>query len=163
MKTLTVFYSLTGNTKKLAQTVTAAVKGDLLEIKLKKELPQNKFLKYFAAGRQLMKKEIPQIMPLDIDPHGYDLVFIGTPVWAATFAPAVRSFISRANLRNKNVALFCARGGDAPGTALENLEKELAGNNVVAKVGFKMDGISVADENDNLEKIADWAKNIARS
>lgn len=162
MKVLTVFFSLTGNTKKIAHSVSAAAGGDLLEIKLKKELPANKLLKYFAAGRQVVKKETPQIVPFEIDPNDYDLVFVGTPVWAANYTPAVRSFLNQKKIKNKKIALFSARGGETPGAALENLEKELAGNHIVAKASFKMDGIPATDENNNLKKIAGWAKNIIK-
>jgi len=50
MKTLIVFYSLTGNVKKIAAAIATATGGDLLEIKTKKEIPTSGFGKYFWAA-----------------------------------------------------------------------------------------------------------------
>jgi flavodoxin len=161
MKTLIAFYSLGGNTKKLAQAISGAVGGDFLEIKLKKELPQKGILKFFFAGRQAMKKVVPEILALDKNPADFDLIFLGTPVWAGNFAPAIRSFLTQAKLKNKKIALFCAHGGDNSGKSLIELEKELSGNEVIAKIDFKMDGISENQLVENLKKISDWAKDIA--
>jgi len=161
MKTLIVFYSLTGNTEKIAQAIAEATAGEMLEIRLKKDLPAKGFMRFFWAGAQLVKKELPELLPMGIDLGNYDLMFLGTPVWGGNTVPPVRSFLLGAELRNKKIALFCAHGGDDPGQAFVSLEKELAGNKIVGKIDFKMDGITESQVTDNLRKAGEWAKNIA--
>ncbi|MCU0652711.1 MAG: flavodoxin [Candidatus Pacebacteria bacterium] len=161
MKTLTVFYSLTGHTEKLARAINEAAGGDLLEIKTAKSMPRG-FLKYFVAGRQVMKKEQPELAVFDKNPNDYDLVFLGTPVWAGEFVPAVRSFLVRVMLKGKKAALFCAHGGDNPGKAFSDLENELAGNEIIGKIDFKMDGITAAQEAANIESAQKWARDLAK-
>jgi len=39
-------------------------------------------------------------------PDDYDLVIIGTPIWAWKPTPAIRTYISQNNLAGKKVALF---------------------------------------------------------
>jgi len=162
MKTLVVFYSLTGNTKKLADSVAEAVAGDVLEIRLKKDLPKEGFLKYFWAGKQVVIRELPELLPLDKKPSDYGLIFLGTPVWGSNFASAVRSFLAKTKLRNKKIALFCSHGGDDSGKTFIELEKELAGNEIVAKIDFKMDEIPEAELAQNLECIRNWAQDTIK-
>ena len=161
MKILIAFYSLSGNTKKLAQAVGEAAGGEVFEIQTKVKFPKIGFLKYLNAGWQACRKELPAIVGFGKNIDDYDLIFLGTPVWGDNFVPAVRSFLKQNAPRNKKVALFCAHGGDTPGQSLTNLEKELAGNEIVAKIDFKMDGISETQMAENLKKISDWAKDIA--
>jgi flavodoxin len=161
-KILVAFYSLTGNTKKLAQAVAVAGGGELMEIRTKNEIPNKGFIKYWVGGRQVMKKELPELAPFGKEPNDYDLIFVGTPVWAGDLVPAVRSFLAQAKLKGKRIALFCAHGGDNPGRAFIGLEKKLAGNDIVGKIDFKMDGIAAETESDNLRKIAEWAKGVAK-
>ena len=161
MKILIVFYSLTGNTKKVAQAIAAAVKGEILEIKLKKPLPNRGFSKYFWGGKQVVWGESPELLPLGKNPADYDMIFLGTPVWAGDFAPAVRSFLSQAKLADKKVALFCAHGGDDPGKTFADLGKELAGNDIIGRIDLKMDMITPAKLSDNLRKAAAWGETVA--
>lgn len=133
-----------------------------MEIKLKKSLPQKGFLKYFLAGKQTIIKELPEILPLDKNPDRYDLIFLGTPVWGSNFSSAIRSFLSKTKLKNKKIALFCAHGGDTAGQTFSNLEKELAGNQIIAKIDFKMDGIPETQLVENLNKAAAWAIKTAQ-
>jgi len=92
MKTLIVFYSLTGHAKGLAEAIAAGAVGEILEIKTAKRLPKNWFMKLFVGGHQAMKKETPALLPYDLNPQAYDMIFLCTPVWASTFAAALRSF-----------------------------------------------------------------------
>jgi len=83
MKTLVVFYSLTGNTQKIAAAIVRAVGGEIMEIKTKKETGQG-FKKYFNAGLQLIRGARPELMPLEKNANDYDFIFLGTPVSATT-------------------------------------------------------------------------------
>jgi flavodoxin len=161
MKTLIVFYSLTGNVKKIAAAIATATGGDLLEIKTKKEIPTSGFGKYFWGGKQVMRKEMPELLPFGKNPNDYDLIFIGTPVWAGNFAPAIRSFLASAKLQNKKIALFCSHGGDSAGSTFVNLAKELADNEIIDKINFQMGKVTPAQLQDIQQKTVSWAKNIA--
>jgi len=45
-------------------------------------------------------------VPFDINPEGYDLIFIGTPVWAWEPAPPLKTFFSTCNISNKKSLYF---------------------------------------------------------
>jgi flavodoxin len=137
MKTLVVFYSLEGNTKFIAQKIAEATGADVLELKPKKEtVKPHSLSKYFWGGKQVMMKQKPELVPFDYKPGEYDLLFIGTPVWAWNYSPPMGTFLSNVKLAGKKVALFCSDGG-AMGKTFENMEKELTGNKIAGKINFK--------------------------
>ena len=158
MKILIVFYSLTGNTRKIAEAVASATSGEMMEIKTVKEIPTTGFMKFWVGGKQVVQRELPELLPFEKNPNDFDFIFLGTPIWAANFVPAVRSFLKQAKLQNKKIALFCIHGGDDPGQAFVNLEEELLGREIVGKIDFKMDAISEEQLLENLQKAAEWAR-----
>lgn len=136
MKKLVVYYSLTGNTKFIAEAVAKAAGADILELKTEGELiKKESFMKYFWGGKKVMMEEKPALLPFDKNPTDYDLLFIGTPVWAWNFAPPLRSFFAQIKLTGKKIALFCANGGDM-GKTFNEMKKELAGNEFVGEIEF---------------------------
>jgi flavodoxin len=157
MKMLVVFYSLDGNTRLIAEAIAETVKADLLELKPVKEITRNNFLKYFSGGKEAMTKAEPELIPFDIKPENYDVIFIGTPVWAWTYAPALRTFFKNVRLKDKKVALFCCHGG-GPRNFFEKFEEAVKGNTILGKVEFK-DPIRNEKERD-VQMARDWAKLI---
>jgi flavodoxin len=93
------------------------------------------FLKYLTGGRQTVMKEKPSLQPFDKDPMDYDLIFIGTPVWAWNFTPAVRTFISKSDLKGKKTAVFCCHNGSA-GKTLDNMKAALTGSIAAGEMEF---------------------------
>jgi flavodoxin len=55
-------------------------------------------------------KEKPVLYSFDKNPNDYDLIFIGTPVWAFSYAPAFNSFFDKIKIINKKIALFSCSG-----------------------------------------------------
>ena len=87
------------------------MEADMLELKPIKELNPEKGTKFMWGGAQSKMKKKPELVPIDIDPLEYDLVILGTPVWAWTFNPAIRSFLSMFDLAEKKVALWTCSAG----------------------------------------------------
>jgi len=64
-------------------------------------------MKYFRGGKQIMMKETPKLKPYHIELDTYETIYLGTPVWAFTYTPAIRSFLKQTHLHNKKIILFC--------------------------------------------------------
>ncbi|EDK32794.1 flavodoxin family protein [Clostridium kluyveri] len=158
-KILVVYYSLEGNTKLIAETISEKLSSDILEIKPKKDIDSHSKMKYLIGGKQSVIKEKPELIPYDINVENYDILFIGTPVWAWTFAPAVRSFLESTNLKNKKIALFSCNGG-ANGKTFENMKDKLQGNEFLGQIEFK-DPLK-NDREENVEKARKWAYDICK-
>jgi len=135
MKSLVVYYSFEGSTELLAKTLAKALKADLLKLEPINEIRSKGFMKYVWGGKQVMFKSQPELKPFNTDFKKYNLIIFGSPVWAFTFAPPLRSFFSNVKLSGKRVGLFCCCDGNA-GKTLEYMGKELAGNEVVGQVCF---------------------------
>ncbi len=153
MRTLVVYYSLEGNTKLVADAVTRAIEADTVRLVPADQPSASGAARYFWGGRAAIMKKAPKLEPLEFIPEEYDLVFLGTPVWAWTFAPPIRSFLRDHDLSGKKVALFCCHGG-GPGKAIEKLESAVAGD-VVSKMLFR-DPLSRDTEN-QLKAAGEWA------
>jgi hypothetical protein len=80
-------------------------------------------------------KEIPELNPYTCDLDKYDTIYIGTPVRAFTYTPAIKAFLKQTNIQNKNIILFCTHEG-WPGKTLLNLQNDLNGNTILKTKDF---------------------------
>jgi len=160
MKNLVIFYSLEGNTAFVAEAISEAIDAEILELKPKKDLNPKSFTRFIIAGMQMIFKIKPALMEFDKNIESYDILFIGTPVWAANFTPSLRTLFSKVNIENKKIALFCCYG-DNPGKTFKSLKKQLMGNVFLGEIGFK-DPIkqNEAKKKELQKEISDWAKKI---
>jgi len=157
VKTLVVFYSLDGNTRSIAKTIQQKLDADIVELRLKKPINQKSFLKYFLGGMQVVFRSRPQLLPMGKDPRDYQLIFIGTPVWAGNFVPAFSTFFSSVELKKKKIALFCCCAGQN-GKTIDRLKKALPGNEFLGEMVFK--NPLKNDPEGNKEKAQRWAQDM---
>jgi flavodoxin len=149
MKTLVVFYSRTGTTRKVGEEIVKMLGADIEEIIDLKN--RSGPIGWLGAGRDAMKKKVTDIKEIVKNPKDYDLVIIGTPNWGASIAPAVRTFLEKYKNNIKKAAFFCTMGGESPGkifiqmeeiigkpiSTLAIREKELKNNDYINKLeGF---------------------------
>ncbi len=109
MKSLVVFYSRTGTTKRIGETLAqllACESEELVDTK-KRSGP----LGFVSAGRDAQAKKLTTLADISHDPALYDLVILGTPIWASTMSSAMRTYISQNKSKFKRVAFFCTHGG----------------------------------------------------
>jgi len=157
MKKIVVFYSLDGNTRFAAGVIAQEIGADILELKPEKDIPRKGFIKYLWGGRQVFMKEAPALLPFEKNPEDYDMLAIGTPVWAWRYAPAVESFLKKAHLKNKRIALFCCHGGSR-GKTFEKMKERLSGNEIVGMIDL-MEPLRMGREKAK-EKLVKWAHTI---
>lgn len=107
-KTLVVFYSRSGTTRRIAIALSDALKCDLEEITEPK--PRTGFLGYMRSLLEARRKQPSTIAPRKRDVSSYDLVIIGTPVWAWSLSSPVRAYLMATANRLPEVAFFCTLG-----------------------------------------------------
>jgi hypothetical protein len=100
----------------------------------------------------------PELLPMEKDPAAYDLIFLGTPVWAFSYTPAVRAFLAHANLRGKKVALFCCHGG-GKGRTFRKMQDALPGATILGEADF-VEPLRTGPMKHG-ERAAEWAREIA--
>jgi len=157
MKTLIIYYSFEGNVKLLSETMANEIKADVLELHPKQELQSTGFMKYLWGGRQVIMKEEPELEPINTNLDDYELLVIGTPVWAGSYTPAIRSFLSNNSIINKKVALFCSHEGGL-GKTLNNLKNKLSSNQIISTIDFMAP--LKKNREATLEKAKTWIKSL---
>jgi flavodoxin len=108
MKSLVVYYSRTGKTKFVAETIAAELGSEIEEIVDLKSREGK--MGWMSATRDASSEKETQIAPTKKIPSDYDLLIIGTPVWAFNLTPAIRTYIKKNDLSGKKIALFFTLG-----------------------------------------------------
>ncbi|UCC20928.1 MAG: NAD(P)H-dependent oxidoreductase [Promethearchaeota archaeon] len=157
VKVLVVYYSLTGNTKMIAENIAESIDSDILELKPVKELDAESGMKYVWGGFQATMKQKPKLKEFDINPLDYELIILGTPVWAWTISPPIRSFLSKFKLSGKKVALWTCSGGDGV-RAMKQFREALKDINIVGEIRFKEPKQYESDKAKEQARV--WAKKL---
>ena len=110
-KILTIYYSNIGNTKSVAQNINSIVGGDIKEIKLVENYPNNIFKMSKIVRKQIKDGFLPEIENIDIS--NYDVIFIGSPIWNLSFSLPLKAFLKNNNFENKTLIPFFTYSGGA--------------------------------------------------
>ena len=111
MKILVVYYSKTGKTKEIAHSIANEL-ADGNEVKMRRikmKTERNLLATYLLDAKKAIRREKPEIEVPDYDHKNYELILLGTPVWANKPAPSINTYLDRSDFRNKKVALFVTR------------------------------------------------------
>jgi hypothetical protein len=76
-------------------------------------------------------KRTVTLLPPAYDPSTYDVVVLGTPVWAANVSSPLRSYVAAHGAQLKHVAYFCTQGGSGSEKVFRDLA-ELTGKTPLA-------------------------------
>ena len=157
MKSLVIYYSKTGNTKLIAEAIASELKADLFEIQRQKDIKSSGFRLYFRGGFESMTKKNIRLEKTDIDFSKYDLIFLGTPVWAWRLNPVVRSFLKKVKIEKKNLGLFACCAGSAEGVLTDM--QDILKNNTVLGISEYVEPLK-KDKEANVKEAKIWAKKI---
>lgn len=119
MKILVVYYSRTGLTKKVGERLVQALNADQEVITTADD--RGGVVGYLKCGREAVTKISPVINPAKLNSADYDLVIIGTPVWAATMASPIRTYLTEQKDKLKRVAFFVTQGGSGANRTIDNM------------------------------------------
>jgi flavodoxin len=134
MKALVAYYSRTGTTDKLAKDLAARLGCDIDPI-----VSTGKWegvTRWMACGKAGMKKELTELEPPKLDPAQYDLVIVGTPIWAGFISAPTRTYLHENKGKLKRVAFFLTCGGEEYEKGFDDMET-VAGQKPVAKLAVR--------------------------
>ncbi len=121
-KKLVVFFSYTGNTKKIAESIQKKLNCDILEIKPVKPYSTDYQTVVDEEQNNESSKKKPEIQSIDKDLSQYDEIIVGSPVWWYTIAPVIRTFLSENDLKGKIIKPFATNAGWL-GRTFQEIEK----------------------------------------
>lgn len=114
MKTIIVYHSHSGKTKKVAEEVKKGLSGDIVEVTPKQAY--SSLMVYPKGCYRAMKGEIDDIHPEKIDVSGYDMVVVASPVWAGKPTPVVNGAIKAfSGCPGKKAFIFLTCGSEKSG------------------------------------------------
>lgn len=135
-KVLVVYYSLTGNTKEIAEQISTALKADTFAIEKVEAYPDD-----YSQLTEQAKKEItdgakPALKNKPANLEQYDVVFVGSPCWWSTIAPPVATFLTENNLSGKKIIPFMTHGGSGLAHSVADIKKLVPDATVVDGQAF---------------------------
>lgn len=93
MKTLVIFYSYTGNTRRFAQGLAKKESADITEVK---EVSRPGRVKAYLVGCiAALRGKSWRIQPPGVDLAAYDRLILLSPVWAGNPPPAVNALLEQ--------------------------------------------------------------------
>ena len=155
-KTLVAYFSASGVTKKLAQTLADAIGADLFEIEPK--------VPYTKADLNWMDKQSrstiemqdpasrPEIAGSCANIADYDTVFVGFPIWWYVAPTIVNTFLESCDLTGKTVVPFATSGGSAMGGTNKALAPSCRGARLLEGKVFR--------SSTNAETLCEWVKTL---
>lgn len=158
MKKAVVFYSLSGNTQAAAKEIAEGIGADLIELKLVKPFPTEKSKQLALGGMQAVFGMKPSIQELSKNIKEYDVLILGTPIWAGTIAAPVHSFLNKYQVLDKIVAVFTFSGGGDNKRCIAKLSKRLPRLKVEVALANRDSDLAIH----NADKIHHFIKEVER-
>ncbi|GAH72917.1 unnamed protein product, partial [marine sediment metagenome] len=149
---LVVYYSRTGTTRKVAEAVAEALRCESEEVIDTKK--RSGVLGFVGGGKDARLKRLTVIEEVRSDPSSYELVIIGTPVWAWTMSPAIRTYITEQKGKLGEVAFFLTTGGSGMESTFSHME-ELCGKAPRARLGLKAKEVLKGDPTERIRAFVD--------
>ena len=154
MKTLILYYSYGGNTRKIAQMIQAKIGGDLAEIETVTPYEGDYNSVVDQGQREVNAGYMPPIKPLSVDFSEYDKLFLGTPVWWYTYAPAVKTFFSQYDVSGKTIIPFITNGGWI-GHTEKDIQSACRDSDVKKAINLRFNGDQLTNSAAEIER---WIK-----
>ena len=132
-KTLVVYFSATGTTKGVAETIADVTNGDLFEIVPAQAYSDEDLDWNDKNSRTTIETADPNCRPEiannDISFDGYSTVYIGYPIWWGDAPRIMSTFVESHSFDGLTVIPFCTSGGSGIGRSGENLAEQAGSGN----------------------------------
>ena len=155
-KLLVAYFSLTGNTKFVAEKVANQLNADLCEV-VDKKYKKGRLL-YLKGGGASMREKLTEI-DVSKSVEGYDVIVVGSPIWAGKISPAIRTFLALNEFSSKKGAFFVTLAGDKTEKTLENMRKTTGFNSIVEELVISK---ALENKEQTEEKIVNWCNLIKK-
>ena len=124
---LVAYFSASGETARLAQTIAQAAGADLYEIRPETPYTAADLNWHDDQSRSSVEMKDPACRPAIAgeapDLTDYDTVFVGFPIWWYQAPRIIETFLASADFSGKRVVPFATSGGSGMGRTEEILQK----------------------------------------
>lgn len=150
--TLVIYFSKSGNTKKVAEYIAGEINAQTHQITTEKTYPKSYVMTIAESVKEFRKNERLVLTDERIANFSdYKNILIGFPIWCFTCPMAVVSFLEKYDFSGKKIYPFCTSGGSGCDKATAKIREICKGADV-------HDGIKA----NTLDKsrISEWLKDL---
>lgn len=154
-KALVVYFSATGNTKAVAETLTELTGADIYEIVPEQPYTDEDLNYNDRTTRATVEQNDPDARPAIqgsiTNFEQYDVIYVGFPIWWGDMPRILYTFFDAYDFSGKTIAPFCTSGGSGLSGTPGTIAKLETGATV-------LDGLHVSDsDTDNAEsQVSEW-------
>lgn len=156
-KNLVLFYSWSGNTRRIAHLIAGKLGADIQEIQPKQPYPADYGKVLTQAKKELQNQAYPPLNALPIRWEQYETICLGTPNWFSTMAPPVASFLWETMPTEKTIFPFCTHGGGGEGRIAKDITDYCLGCDVLPMLTVCGDGGAGAEDD-----VVKWLNQMQR-
>lgn len=143
---LVAYFSMSGNTRLIAQDIQRMTGGDIFEIKAVGEYGPDFDSAVEQAREELRNGARPELRAKVADMQDYDVVFVGFPNWVGTMPMAVFSFLEQYDFTGKILVPFCTHGTGGIGNTISDLKKLNLDAEIREHIDFYRNDVKNAEE-----------------
>jgi flavodoxin len=154
-KTLIIYYSHSGNTRKLANYIQTQVGGDIIELQPITPYPDKYQAVTEQVKRELESGFLPPLQTKIENLASYDHIFIGSPIWWGTIAPPIRTFLTERDLAGKTIIPFVTHGGSGLSRSVDDIKVLCPKATVLQGLAIRGDRTPYAHD-----EIRQWLQNL---
>ena len=138
---LVAYFSASGVTAKVAETLAEAIGADIYEIE--PAVPYSKADLDWTNQKSRSSVEMsdpasrPAIAGKRDNMDDYDTIFIGFPIWWYVAPTIINTFLESYNLEGKTLVIFATSGGSGMGKTLEKLQPSCPGAKLIEGKVFR--------------------------
>ena len=157
MKKLTAYFSASGSTSRLANTLASAADAELYEIRPAVPYARKDLNWMDKKSRSTLEMQDPSCRPALADTGapvaGADVIFLGFPIWWYREPAIIDSFLEAYDFTGKTVVPFFTSGGSQLGEGQQRIRKLAKGARVLKGERFS----GGASE----KTLKDWASGLS--
>lgn len=159
VKILVTYYSRTGTTRKVAKALASQLSCDLEEMIDLQD--RSGFIGYVRSMFDALNHRHARLKESMKKVENYDLVVIGTPVWAGNLSVPVRSFLIKHRDRFKNVAFFLTSGALNQKKVFSEMEM-LAAHKPIASLELSVNVIRLGNFSEDLDQFIGALRSLSQ-
>lgn len=152
---LTAYFSWSGNTRGIAETIHRRVGGDIFEIVPANPYPTSYRTCVDLAAQELGDQSRPPLATRVEDMDRYDVIFLGYPNWWASIPMPVATFLEAYDFSGKTIIPFCSHGGGNLGESISAIEKLAPQSTLSDALAIRSSGGSMLPRD-----ISEWLRRI---
>lgn len=168
-KKLVLYYSESGTTKTVAEELQKQLGTDIEAVEAVEPYTGDFQATIQRSSKERQSGQSPAIKPLQKKISDYDIIFLGYPIWAGTYAMPIVTLLKQQDFAGKTIVPFCSFGSGGLNTSTDNLKKALPKAKIVkgygvraariAKVGKELNRFLIENgyKKGSVKKLADYS------